>query len=51
MTAQAHMEELAKRYADAMVQYHLGSTADTTDMAEIHGLLWQVAKEVAEEQQ
>jgi hypothetical protein len=49
MNTREHMENLAQRYADAMVRYHLSDTADTTDMAALHDMLFRVTMEYAEE--
>jgi hypothetical protein len=51
MTTREHMDNLAERYARALVRYHM--TSDTDDykiMFELHEMLNSVCHEYAQEQ-
>jgi len=51
MTTREHMDDLAQRYARALVQYHMSSdTGDYNIMFELHEMLNMVCHEYAQEQ-
>lgn len=51
MAAREHMENLAQRYATALVNYHLipGNRCNFNTMTELHEMLNSVCAEVAQE--
>lgn len=50
MTTREHMENLAQRYATALVRYHLDrSRYNFNSMTELHEMLNSVCVEVAQE--
>jgi len=52
MNTREHMENLAIRYADALVRYHLDKNpSNFDDMAALHDMLNMVCVEVAEEEE
>lgn len=49
-TTQEHMQDLAQRYAKALVRYHMDKNADNfDDMSTLHDMLNMVCVERAEE--
>jgi len=50
MNTREHMENLAIRYADALVRYHIDKNpSNFEDMMDLHNMLNMVCVEVAEE--
>lgn len=47
--ATTHLNELAQRYAQALVYYHQNPERDGQYLLDIHNMLNEVAKEVANE--
>jgi hypothetical protein len=50
MTTREHMDDLAQRYARALVRYHVTSDTDDYTMFELHEMLNMVCHEYAQEQ-